>query len=96
MSYSNYFLSKLPAGHGTTLLTKQTATALLLADTLVLPSFSYNGMVPELRELCAAALVGSLTALFGTGNPTATDCSSQYSVSAVKHSFVTERDRGTV
>ncbi len=56
MSSANYFLSKLPAGHSTTLLSKQAATALLLADALVLPSFSYKGTVPEMRELCAAFL----------------------------------------
>ena len=56
MSSSDYFLSKLPVGHSITSLTKQAATALLLTDALVLPSFSYKGTLAEMRELCAAAL----------------------------------------
>jgi hypothetical protein len=56
MPSADHFFSKLPAGHATTLSTKQAATALLRANTLVLPTFSYNDTVPEMRELCAAAL----------------------------------------
>jgi hypothetical protein len=56
MPSADYFLSKLPAGHATTSLTKPAATALLRADILVLPSFAFNGSAPEMRELCAAAL----------------------------------------
>ena len=56
MPPTDYFLSKLPAGHATTLLTKSAATALLRADILVLPTFAFNGSTPEMRELCAAAL----------------------------------------
>ena len=51
---ATHFTLKLPGGHGVNLLSQQAATAVLRADALVAPAFSYQGTVPEMRELCAA------------------------------------------
>jgi hypothetical protein len=96
MTTSNHFLSKLPAGHATALLTKHTATALFACGHLGVAIVLVLWRSTRDARIVRGGVVGSLTELFGTGSPTATDCSSQHFVTVAKHSFGTERDRGTV
>ena len=96
MTTSNHFLSKLPAGHATALLTKHTATALFACGHLGVAIVLVLWRSTRDARIVRGGVVGSLTELFGTDNPTATDCSSQILCVAVRHSLVFERDHSTV